>query len=239
METTQPKTAIGASSQQQPFLFVSKTYPFSSALPSIVRDVYVMFCRVFLFTIHNDHLHVTGPMLCDVIGNVLHEMAAVMGENMSKDELETPISKACQISVDALAISQALVHSRYILAYALAHFQKQESVPSDLVMMITRARGDFESLAVTAHGFLFELLQHKLDALLSSLVFIDWVSDSAPVGPTDAVQEVVEYLSVTFQWLSSLPHAVRDSAHFMGCTYVSDGITTISRSLQEQRPVDH
>lgn len=129
-------------------MFVSKTYPFSSALPVIVRDLYVLFCRLFLFTIHNSYIHVTGGVLCAVVGNVLHEMTGqldgscclfislavtlvhpfisssccpllllvvpmptsasasaslcraaplaqpvVMGENMTSDDLETPISK--------------------------------------------------------------------------------------------------------------------------------------------------
>lgn len=50
------------------------------------------------------------------------------------------------------------------------------------------------------------------------------VSEAMPSGPSDAVVEMVEYLTATFQWLTNLPHPVRDSAYFMSCAHINQGI---------------
>jgi hypothetical protein len=56
-----------------------------------------------------------------------------------------------------------------------------------MVSMITRVRGQFEDLAYTAHGYIHELLQSKLDDLMSSLVFVNWTADKMPTAANDAV----------------------------------------------------
>lgn len=93
-----------------------------------------------------------------------------------------------------------------------------------------KVRGQFEDLAYTAHGYIYELLQSKLEDLMSSLVFVNWSAEKAPRAPNDAVLEMVEFMTVTFQWLSNLPATARDSAHFMCCSKISSGIIEHLRS---------
>jgi hypothetical protein len=38
------------------------------------------------------------------------------------------------------------------------------------------------------------------------------------------VEEIVDYLRVTFMWLTNLPRAVRDAAHFSCCSRTSTGL---------------
>ena len=117
------------------------------------------------------------------------------------------------------------------------HFQRQESLKHDMVMMLTNVRGKFENLASDAHGFLLELLQNKLvgfcppsmnlsryspcyphdhtivcsiqKELLGSLQFVNWKLDRIPKAPNENVIELTEYLTVTFQRLTNLPQSVR------------------------------
>ena len=142
--------------------------------------------------------------MCEAIGRVFRGMVAVMEKDMTLDDLETPITKVCQISVDAAAMSQVIVHSRHMLAEALMHLQ-QEGAEQALVRMLTRARGEFESLASSAHGFLLELLQNKLRDLLASLVFVDWDIEEMPMTPNENIIELTEYLgTAVFYWPFSI-----------------------------------
>ena len=74
-------------------LFMSKKYPFSCGIPAIVRDIFALYCRIFLFLINNPHVYVSGGGICEALGEIFQGMAMAMNEHMLADDLETPISK--------------------------------------------------------------------------------------------------------------------------------------------------
>ena len=67
--------------------FVGKTFPYSCALPCLVRDFYVLFTRVFLFSINNPYFDTTGNSLCTLIGNSIYQVKEIMTFELQKGEV--------------------------------------------------------------------------------------------------------------------------------------------------------
>ncbi len=219
-------------------LYMSKTYPFSCALPAIIRDVYVMLCRLFLFLVYNPNINVTALNVCEVVESSFCIMANAMKEDMEKgsDDIDNVvISKICQIAIDATALSQSLVHIGAMIASALASFRKQEYIEDDVVTMITKCRRDFENLSVIAYEFLYDTLRHKLRELMSCFVFIEWSAKTSTDTCFEPIVEITSYLLITMQWLINMPVPVRENAHFMCCNTINEGIVSFitSSSLEK------
>lgn len=71
---------------------------------------------------------------------------------------------------------------------------------------------------------IFELLTEKINDLLGSLVFINFVPETIPNGPHECIEEIIDFLRVTFMWLTHLPQSIRDAIHFTCCSRVANGI---------------
>ena len=208
-------------------LYMSKTYPFSCALPALVRDIYVMLSRIFLFLVHNPSLSVTGFDICEVVEGVLCEMAHTMQQDMrsSNDDVDNvTISKLCQIAIDAVAVSQSLVHVKDIIISAFDRFQKQESVENDVMAMIRKCRNQFDHISTIAYEYLHDVLKHKLNELMSCFVFIDWNAKIDTGTSFEPIMEITNYLQITMQWLINLPLPIREKAHFMCCNAINEGL---------------
>ncbi|CAE7681758.1 SEC15A [Symbiodinium microadriaticum] len=96
-----------------------------------------------------------------------------------------------------------------------------ESIDSYLDNVIDRCRGAMEQLANQSQDMVFELLNAKVVDLLGSMCFVNWVPSVLPSGPHEFVEEVVDYLRVTFMCLSHLPQTVREAAHFTCCSRIN------------------
>jgi hypothetical protein len=72
----------------------------------------------------------------------------------------------------------------------------------------------------------FELLSNKITDLLGSLVFINFTPGNPGNGnfTHESVDEIIDFLKITFMWLTHLPQSARDAANFTSMTRVATGI---------------
>jgi hypothetical protein len=88
-------------------MFLSQTFPFSEVVPDILRELHVAITRYFLFATKNPHLGTRGEALCNAVKKVYDSIGSVLKHQLRVDGPETPLSKACQISIDASAFAQS------------------------------------------------------------------------------------------------------------------------------------
>ena len=80
-----------------------------------------------------------------------------------------------------------------------------------------------------------ELVVDKVQGLLESIGLIDWFgtppasSQSVPSfeQPSEYVNDLIQYLQVTFSMLLGLPKAKREAVHFTSCIAISNGLKHI------------
>lgn len=89
----------------------------------------------------------------------------------------------------------------------------------------------------------FELLSNKIDDLLESLVFINFIPTTSGPGSNastthESIDEIIDFLKITFMWLTHLPHSARDAAHFTSCSKVSP-LHCMSSDLLQDYSLDH
>ena len=78
----------------------------------------------------------------------------------------------------------------------------------------------FDRTADRAQDLIFELVRHKADALLS-LDLIEWERARVAQGPRPEVDDLVNYLRVTFMVkLNYLPMTIREAVHFASCSHI-------------------
>lgn len=83
-------------------VFVPITYPFSSALPGILRQMHLLVLRYFVFAVKNPQLDQKGEALCSSVMKVYRFLNNFFKEELERAGSDTPLSKACQVSFDSL-----------------------------------------------------------------------------------------------------------------------------------------
>jgi hypothetical protein len=210
---------IGASHE-----FIPYSLPFSSAVPVAMEQIHAFIARYFVYASHVPQLGPMGPSVCNSLESVLGIMAEVMDTELFKEGDQTALSKACQISIDAAALAQAVINLGYVLSETLSLSQWSDVAESTLHTSVLNARNKFLSVASRSYEFILELLLAKVDDLLGSLCFVNWEASTLPIAPHDEVKQIIEYLRVTLMWLTHLPKSVRESAHFTSCKRISSGV---------------
>ena len=104
------------------------------------------------------------------------------------------------------------------------YYRWGDSIESHLPAAISGAKLYLNRIAAQAQDFVFELLTYKVDDLLTSLVVADFAPTLPPNRPHDVVEELVEFLEVSFLGLTHLPQSAREAAHFTCCARIADGI---------------
>jgi hypothetical protein len=183
----------------------------------------------------------------------------LLRKELSKDGMETALSKACQISIDSATLSLSCEHMWGIVEQALVH-----CFGAHLLQLSSASSGSYNTkdtggnrskfyqiyddilsllrtLTSQTQDLMFELLSNKIDGLLESLVFIDLepnnlLSTNGQYQSNfslnamnsqyvhECVESIIEFLSVTFMWLTHLPQTIRESIHFISCSKVSIGM---------------
>jgi hypothetical protein len=206
--------------------FVAHSLPFSEMVPRVMKHCYLMVIYCSQFVVYNDALGERGSSVCKMFESCVAVLSAELQMELTKDGSETPLSKACQIYVDACTVSYCCRGFRDTLANMLIQSNWIESIDSYLDSVITRSRSMMDNLANQSQGMIFELLNAKVVDMLGSMVFVNWVPITMPPGPHEFVEDIVEYLKVTFMWLSHLPVSVREAAHFTCCSRINQEIIT-------------
>jgi hypothetical protein len=204
--------------------FVPLTLPFSGAVPKIMMHLRQLMFRYLQFIIRNSALSPRGTSLCSAVESFFKSIVNILTTELSKDGAETPLSKACQISIDAASLSYCCANFKDLVAGVLAHVGWVDAIETNLEGTILRSQKALNGLSVSSQDLMFELLSAKVTDLLSSLCFVNWTPSVLPNGPHESVEEIVDYLRVTFMWLTNLPRAVRDAAHFSCCSRTSTGL---------------
>lgn len=141
---------------------------------------------------------------------------------LTRDGPETPLSKACQISIDSSALSHAVLHLEGVLSETMSLSQWSDAAESTLETALEEGRQKLQMVASRSHDFIFELLCAKVEDLMASLCFVNWEPYALPVQSHDEIKQIIDFLRVTFMWLTHLPQSVREAAHFTCCLRISN-----------------
>lgn len=204
--------------------FTVRTYPFSFAVPLLLRELHILVIRFFLFAVKNSELGGRSEDICLAIVSVFEAICKSLKRELSKDGIETPLSKACQIAIDGASLASASDALWVMVENGLKHFHWTENLERYMTTGMEAATTALRHLVLAAQDLIFELLSNKIDGLLESLAFINFVPETLPDGPHESVEAIVEFLKVTLMWLAHLPPSVRDAVHFTCCTRVAQGI---------------
>lgn len=204
--------------------FIPHSVPFSSAVPVAMEQIHSFIARYFVYASHVPQLGPMGQSVCNSLETALGILADVMSTELTREGDQTALSKACQISIDAAALAQAVNNLGYVLSETLSLSQWSDVAELTMRTSISNARNKFLSVASKSYEFILELLLAKVDDLLGSLCFVNWEAATLPIAPHDEVKQIVEYLRVTLMWLTHLPRSVRESAHFTSCKRIASGI---------------
>ena len=104
-------------------LFFAKSYPFSGAVPVIMKELHLMVVRFFLFAFKNAHLGACGENVCRAMFSAYEVIGTRLIQETVGDGADTPLSKACQISIDAATFAVASDALWSIVENALNHFR--------------------------------------------------------------------------------------------------------------------
>lgn len=201
--------------------FIPHTLPFSAAVPAGMNEIHLCIARFFVFAVYCPQLSHKGPEMCECLKNILIMMGDELLVELSRDGPDTPLSKACQISIDSTALAHAVVTLESVLAETMSLSQWSDAAETTLQVALDSARQKLNGVASKSHDFIFELLCTKVEDLMSSLCFVDWEPSSLPVQAHEEIKQIIEFLRVTFMWLTHLPQSVREAAHFTCCSRIS------------------
>ena len=203
-----------------------KTFPFSELVPKIIRFIYLSLSRFFIFAIKNPHLGSRGESLCSNLSLILEHVCSALRESLGFSGADTPLSKACQISIDSLTLASSCDQIYIILDQMLKFFHWNESIDTHLPVVIQQIKGKLIQVSLQAQDMIFELLSIKIDDLLSSLVFINFIPEKLPLKNEvhDTIDQIIGFLNITFMWLTHLPQSAREAAHFTCCSKVANSL---------------
>ena len=100
MERGEDKDRSGGEDSQredQRKAFVPVTFPFSSAIPGIIKQMHLLILRFFVFSARNPHLNSKGEALCTSVMKVFRYLNSIFKEELERGGDGTPLSKACQV----------------------------------------------------------------------------------------------------------------------------------------------
>jgi len=204
-----------------------KTFAFSNAVPQILRELYSLLIRFFLYAVRNDEiLGSKADDICQIISNVIRTISTTLSHELVKDGLETPLSKACQIAIDSATLVSACDSLWLFVEGGLKHFHWTENLDNYMNQAIEIGTGSMKQVVIEAQHLIFELLTNKIDDLLQSLAFINYIPTTIPDGPHESISSIVDFLQITFVWLTHLPKSVKEAIHFACCSRLAQGILT-------------
>jgi len=202
-----------------------KTFAFSSAVPQVLRELYSLLIRLFLYAVRNDEiLGSKAEDICQIISNILQVISTNLHKELIKDALETPLSKACQIAIDSATLVSACESLWLFIEGGLKHFHWTENLDNYINKAMEFGTGSIKQVVIESQHIIFELLTNKIDDLLQSLAFINYIPTTIPDGPHESISAIVDFLQITFIWLTHLPRSVKEAIHFACCSRLAQGI---------------
>lgn len=205
-------------------IYTPHTYPFSFAVPLLLRELHILIIRFFLFAVKNTDLGGRSEDICLAIVSVYDAICKSLKKELNKDGIETPLSKACQIAIDGASLLSATDTLWIIVENSLKHFHWTENLDIYLTNGIEKTTFSLRNLILSSQDLIFELLTNKIDALLESLTFINFLPEIIPTSPHECIESIIEFLKITLLSLDYLPISVKDAVYFTCCSRISQGI---------------
>ena len=176
-----------------------RTFPFSAVVPRLSLEVYRMtlFCLLFGLQLqHLEGLEATLLRLTEEGLGVLSQLLNKELEGAMEEGANFPISKACQISVDAAALALMTGELERLLVGAAARFgSSTEAASVGILALVREGRRGLEDTGIAAQHLVFELMQAKIDELLvGGIGFVEWEAGRVEAGPRPYVEDVVNYM---------------------------------------------
>ncbi len=152
-----------------------------------------------------------------------------------KQQTEMWEARTYGYSVNTLSKSHQLskpTSSRFLgsRAGAKKKFDSTTTRAQDMVceLMVRSVLFDFRQWESLTELFLFLSIQlKKIDDLLTSFYFVNWVPTEVSYQPDPTMWDVINYLQVTFAQLSQLPVVVKEAIHFASCIHISKALEQV------------
>uniref|UniRef100_K3X9R3 Exocyst complex component n=1 Tax=Globisporangium ultimum (strain ATCC 200006 / CBS 805.95 / DAOM BR144) TaxID=431595 RepID=K3X9R3_GLOUD len=174
--------------------------------------------------VRDDTIEALG-ILNDVLNEVIDQrsdlqvsMVVVIGSNASF------LAAACDHFEQVVKVQTEAWEARtygYSVNNTLRNHQLVKPNSNRLLLSKTGAKKKFESTMTRAQDMVCELMLKKIDELLASFYYVNWVPAEVSLQPDPSMWDLITYLKVTFSQLSHLPTVVREAIHFASCIHIS------------------
>lgn len=171
-ETKQPGQVVDSKFPQQ--------FPFSALVPFVQHTLYMTITRIVAFTAKSSLTANRCDVACSTILRVYEGVANVLGKELSKDGGDTPLTKVCQISIDAAALAVASDSVWQLFTATQRKLRWNLGRDGLLASCTNSAKSILMQVSMTAQDVIVELLQGKVNDLLESIVFIDYLPEALP-----------------------------------------------------------
>ena len=155
-------------------------FPFSSLVPLAQHALFMTITRIIAFTAKSSLSTNRCDVVCSTILRVYEGVAATLGKELSKDGVETPLTKVCQISIDAAALAAASDAVWQMLTACQRRLRWNQGRDGLMASCSTSAKSILMQVSLTAQDVIVELLGKKVNDLLESIVFIDYLPEVLP-----------------------------------------------------------
>lgn len=98
------------------------------------------------------------------------------------------------------------------------------------------------NVATESQDFMYEILGSKVDDLITTMAFVNYMPTHMPTQCHSFIEEICDYLRVTFLCLTNLPLPAIEAIHVTCCRRVASGIIkflTISSSSSDVNNINH
>ena len=234
-------SSVGTSSRRSRRTFVARKFSFSAAVPAVLKRIYISVARCFALMARVPGLAGDGEFGGRGVLTSLQQCLVAVGkalkEDLECDGADTPLVKACQISVDANALAYGLSSVRETVLQCLDEHALHHVSDEEVDAAMDPGMRVLEEVANTSKEIALELLTGKVDMLTESLCFIDWQGSSSEAGPHDVVSSVTEFLTVTMASLSQMPRPAVESIHFAVCARISRNFLEFIMAERKDAPI--
>ena len=213
------------------------TLSFSNTVPALLLQLHLFIYRSLVYVVvmrNNSYASSSARAkdMCTTVAGAFQVVCRCFTSVLTEDKQDLPLSKAVQVAIDANTILAASKDVWVILETALRHFRWTDNLHALVSEARKESKAPLAALVSRAQGVIFDLLSRKIEELLGSLVFVNFEPTVLPLSPHESVEEIIDFLEITFMCLSNLPASIKATSLQLCCTNVANGI--ISHMLSPQ-----
>lgn len=123
--------------------FVAQTFPFSEAVTILMKQLHLFVVRFFIFAVRNNRLSSQADSVCGSLCQAITTISGMLIKELRNGGSDMPLSKVCQISIDAATISSASDTLWIITENALEQFHWIDETGTFLIYLLISAEISF------------------------------------------------------------------------------------------------